>query len=230
MKLRQLLMLMDMENVYKIIHDREVEIRSSNIPTLEIIRKNYSPVVKELLDKPKVKSYPMPLAVARAVDILDPQIKYVEVYLLNPKYQEPQAGLQPYGGRKNSKIPDGYYNINLSKYNKKYSLMGTPWSKIIDTEVKIQDNDISSEEAVANILWELTFDGWTEKQVKKSTDKLKKHLEKRLKQVKKEIKSGQAITVEAKTKGAKNVVIPNSVLKDLKKIFKGKKKGNKDES
>lgn len=60
----------------------------------------------------------------------------------------------------------GKYNINLSKYNQYYSLMGIGWSKLIDTPVKNQAG-CSNEEAVARILWELTFDGWTEEKQQK---------------------------------------------------------------
>lgn len=154
-------MKVDLNAVYVLINIRDCGyIAECDRPKFAQTIFNYSKVVKELLGKPKAKAYPMSILVKNEVDSFDKQT-YIGVCLLNPRYVKPPKGAKPWGGKRGQKVPKGKYNINLSKYNQHYSMMGVGWSKLIDTPV-INKVGCSNEECVAHILWELTFNGWTE--------------------------------------------------------------------
>lgn len=214
MTLRELIMMADLDSVYAIIHKKD----SSNAaecdrPTLEQVVNNYGRVVKELLGKPKVKAYPMPFVVQNAVDPFD-KTPYIDMYLRNRRYVEPPKGKEPWGNVHGKKLPKGKYNCNLSKYNMRYSIMGIRWSKLIDTSIE-NNAGCSNEQMLANILWELTFDGWTEERAAKNMA----IIEERIKESAKEIKSGKCITLPPNKKGGMKVVIPDSVNKQIMDII-----------
>ena len=222
MTLREALMLADHDTVYAIIHQRDSgNAAECDRPTLAAVVKNYGSVIKELLGKPKVKAYSMPFVVAHAVDPVD-RTPFVDVYLRNRRYVEPLKGKEPWGGVRGKKIPRGKYNCNLSKYNLRYSLLGIRWSKLIDTPIETKFIT-SPEQIVANILWELTFDGWTEEKAAANMEILKE----RLKEATKEIKAGKCITLPPKKEGGMKIVIPDSVNKQIMDIINKPIKRNK---
>jgi hypothetical protein len=213
MTLRELLKTAHLDSVYAIIHKRDSNnIAACDRSTLETITANYGHVVKELLSKPKVRAYSMPIMVDNAVDFLD-DTRYIDVYFRNRKYVKPPKGKKPWDGVRGKKIPKGKYNCNLSKYNLRYSFMGVRWSKLIDTPVENKAG-CSNEEMLANILWELTFDGWTEEKAAENTKKLNEKLRVAIK----EIKSGKCITLPPKKVGGMKVVIPDSVNQQIMDI------------
>lgn len=207
MTLREALMASDLDKVYAAINKRDSDISATrDRPSLKQTVHAYAGVVKELLCKQRVRAYYMPWLVKESVDILDGH-KYADVCYLNPKYVKPPKGLKPWGGYgKNPKIPKGYYNCNDNKHSQTFAVGWTPWSKVIDTQI-INEAGFPVERLVAEILWEMTFYGWTEDRADQSVKQLKG----RLKDALKEIKSGKCIEIPPKKKGGFKIVIPDSV-------------------
>jgi hypothetical protein len=212
MTFRELLLKADLPTVYILINKKDGGTEpKKNAPTVEQTIAAYNPVVAELLGKPKVRKYSMPILVKLSEDWYDKH-KYPDVCFLNPKYVVPRKGLKPWGGKN---PPKGHYNCNLRKHSQTYAMGFTPWSKIIDTPV-VNEGGFSNEQMLAEILWELTFYGWTEAKVNQKT----KALEKSLIAAKKEADEGKCITLAPKKKGGFKVVIPNSVSKQIADLFK----------
>ena len=132
---------------------------------------------------------------------------YADVSLFNTKAVPPPKGLRPWGG----KPPKGYYNCNLSKYSPRFAFGYTSWSKIIDTPV-INRARLKNHELLAVILWELTFNGWTEEQCNDSMQMLKEKLD----EARKDIKAGRCIVLPKKGEKGFNIVIPDSVRDSFK--------------
>lgn len=213
MTLRQLLMAADLDAVYALINKRDCGYAGQDKPALAQTQFNYSQVVKELMGKPKVKAYSMAILVKNNVDPFDKK-PFIDVCLLNPRYVKPPKGAKPWGAKRGQKVPKGKYNINLSKYNQFFSIMGIRWSKLIDTQVK-NDAGCSNEECLARILWELTFDGWTEEKAQEKTN----FIMERIKEAEKDIKEGKCVTLNPSKKGGMKVVIPDTVSKQLMDII-----------
>ncbi len=210
MTLRQLLMAADLDNVFKIINERDSGYAAAcDRPSMETTVKGYTHVVKELMGKPKTRQYSMPILVRDAVDPFN-KTPFVDVCLLNPKYVAPRKGLKPWGGKRGQKPPKGCYDCNCNKHNEVFAFMGMAWSKIIDTQVIIESK-CSLEKALACILWEMTFDGWTEEQVAGNM----KVLEEKLAQADKEIKEGKFVELPSKEGDKWKVVIPDCVSQQI---------------
>lgn len=182
-------------------------------PTLNAVKNSYSSVVTELISKPKTRSYTLPLCVRICKDFFD-KTEFVEVCFWNPKYVAPKKGLKPWGG----KPPKGYYNCNLSKHNKYFSLAWVPWSKLIDTPIFVEGKatKLPLFAILGEILWELTFYGWTEKNQKIKGDEIKAKIE----EAKKDIEEGNLIEISPTKKGGLKIVIPKTVQGQLKEILK----------
>lgn len=218
MTFRQLLMAVDLDTVYTLINKRDRGYaHRDNKPELAQTEFNYSRVVKELMGKPKVKAYPMNILIRTSKDMVSGE-DFIEVCLLNPKYVAPPKGAKPWGGSRGRKVPKGKYNVNLNKYNRHFAVMGVRWSKLIDTPV-INTAGCSNEEAVARILWELTFDGWTEEKAAEKTA----FILGRCKEAEKEIKKGKCITLPPLKEGEFKIVIPDSVSQQLMDIINKKR-------
>jgi hypothetical protein len=216
MTLREALMSVDFDDVYQIINKKDnSNFAKNNRPTLEQTIGAYQPVVKELLHKPKTKAYSLSWLVEECQNPGE-KIKYIGVCFLNPKYVAPAKGLKPWGGKN---PPKGHYNCNLNKHNRTFATGWTPWSKIIDTPIIITAPKCSREQAVAEILWEMTFYGWSEEkvntQVSVINDKIKK--------AEKEIKEGKCVKLPPKKKGGMSIVIPDSVSQFLIDLANKKK-------
>ena len=206
--LRVMLELCDRNEVYKFLHKKYMQDKVKDVPFEKTV-KMYSKVIKELLSYPKVRPYKMRICVSKIVEDKD---MFYDVCLLNPKFVEPPKGTKPWGGKN---PPKGYYNINLSKYNKYYALGLPKWSTLIDTHV-VNDAKLSADELLAEILWEFTFYGFTQKQIDEFSDGLKEQV----KTIKKEIKEGKCTTIPRKTKEQYDIVIPDTVKKQITKLSK----------
>ena len=212
MTLREALMVADLDQVYALINKRDRGYAADCGPTVEQTVFNYSRVVKELMGKPKVKAYSKPILVETRVDF--DKKPYIDVCLLNRHYVKPPKDAKPWGSTRGQKVPTGKYNCNADKYNRCFSLMGIPWSKLIDTEIYIKGK-CTLEDALANLLFEFTFDGWTEKKVKENTDFILDCIS----EAEEDIKKGNCITLQPKKKGGLKVVIPDIVSKQLMDII-----------
>lgn len=207
MTLRQLLHAVDLDKVYEYINTKDCDMEpKTHVPTLDQTIAAYTPVVEELMKKPKVRRYSMDILVQETEDWFDHH-KYADVCLLNRKYVAPKKGLKPWGGKN---PPAGHYNCNLSKHNRTFAIGFTPWSKIIDTPV-VNKAGYDNERVFAEILWELTFYGWTEAKVEKKTTEIKGKLDQSLK----EIKQGKCIELPPKKEGGFKVVIPDCVSQQI---------------
>jgi hypothetical protein len=215
MTLRELIKTADLELVFNHINDKDNGyITEEKVPIKRTVDA-YSKVVKELLSKKKVRPYVYKIVVNELKEVHDGEM-YIDVCLLNPRYVAPTPGLKPWGGKRGEKIPKGYYNCNLTKHNDRFAIGAIGWSKLIDTHI-INKTIYSDERILAEILWELTFYGWSEKKVKNTW----KDIDKKIKQADKEIKEGKFIEIPPKTEGGKKIVIPDSVLKQLADISEG---------
>jgi len=152
--------------------------------TLKQITSAYSKVVNELLTLKHNKPDEMSICVKSAKSFGTYE-NYIEVCLLNHNYEKPNKGLKPWGGEP---LPQGHYNCNLDKYNKFFSIGPADWNKYIDTPIINKVKNLSLEGQVAEILYELTFWGFTNKQVKTDGKKLEKTLTESVKWIDKQDK------------------------------------------
>lgn len=201
--------------VYEYILKKESDGEPINkIPSLEQITNNYSKVINELLALEHNKPYAMSWYVQYQKDWYyehckkkhikyDGKKKYIGVCFLNHNYEAPKKGLKPWGGDgSNSTIPNGHYDCNAEIHNKFYGCGFEDWNKIIDTPIINTIKKLKLEGVVAEILWELTFYGWTNKTVKKKTSKIKKDLETAVKQIK--LEKGKSLTLKELKKEMKS--------------------------
>lgn len=211
MTLRQLLSSVDLGQVFILINKKDGKnIAKCDRPTLKQTMDMYWKVAKELMEKPFTRKYSMPILVRWSEDWYDHH-KYPDVCFLNPRYVAPPKGYKPWGGTKN--MPPKHYNCNANKYNKTFAMGFTSWSKLIDTPI-VNEGGFSNEQLLAEILWELTFYGWTEDKVNLKV----KEIEGSLDQAMKEIKAGKCTEIPPKKKGGYKIVIPDCVTKQITEI------------
>jgi hypothetical protein len=215
MTFRELLKTADLDKTYQHINDKDNSYVRKTPILLSTTSLAYSKVVKELLSKKKTNPFKYKIFVDESEDWYDKQ-KYIQVSLLNPRYVEPPAGLKPWGGGPGQKIPEGYYNCNAVKHNRLFAFGPVKWSEIIDTPV-INNIKYSNEKILAEILWELTFYGWTEKKVNNTLNNITKSINRS----KKEVEEGKCIEILPKKEGGKKIIIPDSVIKQLENISGG---------
>ena len=196
-----------LKRLYKYLWDMHQYPFDKKNPSLTKITRQYEDVITELLSKKKVKSNAMPI-VARS---MKPDDDRIEIALLNLKYEVPKRGLKPWGGKN---PPKGYYNCNSYKHNKYFGFGKSSWSKLIDTPIIDETMSLQPWELLGEILWELTFDGNTEKQCDKNFEILKEKLSKAIK----EIKRGECVELPNKNNKEFKVVIAKSVFDCLNKI------------
>lgn len=221
MTLRKALQTVNLDEVYRLINTKDQSyIAECDRPSLETTVSAYSAVVQELLSKPKVRAQRMPWVVREETDYFDKQ-KYTDVCFLNKSYVAPKKGLKPWGGDRGKKVPKGYYNANLTKHSKYFAAGMTPWSKVIDTPI-VNEAGYSLERVVAEILWELTFYGWTEKKVESKCDEIKGRIDAAVK----DIKEGKFVELPPTSEGGYKIVIPDTVSQQIIDIAnkKGKKR------
>lgn len=210
MTLREALQQANLDEVYRLINEKDQSyIAECDRPTLETTCNAYSKVVKELLSKPSAPPYNLQWLVRESKDWYDGHT-YIDVCFLNPNYEAPAEGLKPWGGDGKTPIPEGCYDCNADKHNETFAAGFAAWSEVIDTPI-INQVDCSLEKALAELLWELTFYGWTEaKQAEFKAD-----LEDRLVQAKEEIERGECIEIPPSKEGGYKIVIPDCVSKDI---------------
>ena len=200
------------DKIYKLINkkDRKSAVKCDR-PTLEQTREAYDKVIVELINKPRAKAYSMHWLLKESIDPFDKK-PYADVCFLNPKYVAPPKGTKPWGGKN---APKGHYNCNLNKYNRTFAAGWTPWSKIIDTPI-VNEANYPLEKVVAEILWEMTFYGWTEEKVNTNV----KAITGKIKESVKEVKEGKCIEIPPSKEGGYKIVIPNSISKEISDISK----------
>ena len=211
----------DLDEVYRLINKKDSrDCSDKDKPPLERTVKAYTKVVQELLSKPRARTDKSSWVVKESVDFFSKE-KYVDVCFSNPKYVgPPKKGLKPWGGKN---PPKGHYNMNDNRYNEYFSAGWASWSKSIDLPV-VNKTKYSLERVVAEILWELTWNGWTEEESTGHINTIKDSIN----QARKEIKQGKCVKLPPKKKGGMTVVIPDIVSQQLVDIVnKESKKKNK---
>jgi len=149
---------------------------------LEDTTKAYSNVIEELKSKKPSKPNDFPIIIKIVKDFIDKK-PFVDVCLLNPNYVAPKRGLLPWGGKN---PPKGHYNCNDSKHNQYYAFGYSSWNDVIDTKIIVKTRKLKPWQYLGDILWELTWHGFTEKDSQKFNKDLKTRLSKAIKQIKKE--------------------------------------------
>lgn len=214
MTFRELLKSADLAKTYQYINDKDNGYVRKTPILLSRTSLAYSRVIKELLDKRKAKPFKYKILVELNEDWFDKQ-KYIDVSLLNPNYVEPASDLKPWGGGPGQKIPKGYYNCNAVRHNRRFAFGATKWSELIDTPI-INNTDRSNEQILGELLWELTFYGWTEKTVKKTWSVI----DKRLKEAKEDVKQGRYTEILPKNEGERKLIVTETFKKGFAQISK----------
>lgn len=211
MTLREAIQKVDTAKVFKYIHKKDSKYAAKcDRPSFKQVEASYLPVITELLSKPPAKPYKLPWLVKISHDPFDKKA-YVDVCFLNPKYVEPPKGAKPWGCKSKKDIPPkGHYNCNDDKYNQTFAAGWVPWSKIIDTPI-VNETTLPLDTMVAEILWEITFYGWSEEKTAVHVKEIKGKIAESLD----EIKEGKCVEIPPTKKGGMKVVIPDSVSKFL---------------
>lgn len=132
----------------------------------EGLKQQYASVIQSLLDITKGDGVGMPWYLS--VVECDNEAPYINVAQINKGYAEPTAGLEPWGCIGDELPPEGYYNANDSKYSKFFGVGFSPWAELIDLEVELEPSKLlgtmlpDSEHIAMELLWELTFYGFSE--------------------------------------------------------------------
>lgn len=135
----------------------------------------YVEVIEELLALPvnnDEKIHPFIVTMCGPDEINDEA--FVDVSIKNLDYEgERPEGLRPWGGKPDDKhdAPEGYYNINYDNYHQCFGILFQDRKELIDAPV-IDEVGLSDVELVAQILWEITFYGFTEDQLKETQDEI----------------------------------------------------------
>jgi len=165
--------------VYEILFERDRGIETPPRNT-EDVKNAYQPVVGILMSyPPQTPGMPIrvywtePTVYDDTPELNEPS--YLDVVFVNPNYVAPPDGAKPWGGKSNDRFdaPEGYYNCNWDNYNQYFGMGLTPWVEMIDSIVIVENTDsVSLEEALATILYEITFYGWTPESVEKVVEEL----------------------------------------------------------
>lgn len=115
----------------------------------------------------------------------EPGHTYTAVDLINPDYVAPAPNLKPYGlNKKGQKLPAGHYDGNDEKHIQYFGVgYVTKWKCLIDSEI-VNQTALNNEQALAEILWELSWYGFTEQAQTQFRKKINAKLKTALKKVK----------------------------------------------
>lgn len=65
------------------------------------------------------------------------------------------------------------HGVEIDNHKETYAIEYNPWNQWISMDVKLKDADLSREQCVAHIFWEMTWAGHDEETIQKEVDKLK---------------------------------------------------------
>lgn len=161
--IKKLIDISDLEVVYNILLDRNTNsFNKDSALSIEGIRSLYGATCLTLLIKPnKEPNKDFKLYISDC-----PHGTGVDVSLLNLNYEKPKDGLEPWGCIGDSEVPYGYYDANSIKHAKLLSIGNTPWVELSNMDIIVDEScQLSNEEILANLLWEITFYGFDEKAI-----------------------------------------------------------------
>lgn len=168
--LRELIVQCNLAEVYVLLFNKHKLLKTEH--SLNDYIDVYKNVIIQLMLKP-IKKTSMPFHVSRESYLFGESDMTYHVCFLNPKYKKPLKGTKPWCGRN---PPNGYFNANLNKYNKYFAVIENDWTKLINADVVVANSarESSIEVVVAEILWQITFSGFSEKKVTQFIKNLKK--------------------------------------------------------
>ena len=180
---------LNLTTVYDHLFKKDCDMISHHTPDLEWTTKAYGMVMNELLSKKKARPHQYSIYVSK-VDDMGTSEPYIDVCLFNKKGKSPPKGKLPWGGKNYPRKT--HYNVNSRTYNQFYAFGNTRWSKIIDAAIINKVKELDDTQLLAEILWELTFNGFTEKEC----EKFNKILERRLVASLKDINNAKPISFD----------------------------------
>lgn len=134
-------------------------------------RPAYDEVITVLLAKPLTPPiHPILITFYPKED--DDTPAFISVHLHNQHYQPPAPGLEPWHGAHGRGIPAGYYDGDADIHHETFSASFVPWDRLVDASILLENpQEIhflapTPEHIAAHILWELTFMGFDEEQIK----------------------------------------------------------------
>jgi hypothetical protein len=137
----------------------------------------YRDVMAELLAlPPAAPRYPILLQVYQKST---PDAAYVDVGFWNPAYEPPPEGLVPEYGLRGGAPSAGHYDGEADKHQQHFGMGLSPWSEIIDATVYASDLEAVTRlcptlaHVLAEILWEITFYGYSDEAITEVADGLK---------------------------------------------------------
>jgi len=195
MKLIDLIKVCDRSKVFDFILKKGDEGDSKN-NTIEYVTSAYSSTLDEMLKKELkesrykiyvkmetdwhfnyLKENPDKKHITDTDDVKDYQ--YIDASLLNLDFEgHPDRSLEAWGGKSEDKndCPEGCYNCNYEGYQEYYGIGNTSWGSLLNSEI-VDTLNLSNENLLAEILWEITFYGFEEKEQTEFWDMLKDRAE-----------------------------------------------------
>jgi hypothetical protein len=101
----------------------------------------------------------------------------IEVYL--DTSDDPAFVHVHYINKKFEGIPDEEYDINDDRYQKYFAMGFTPWNELLSLDVTVREcmKHLTPEEICAELLWEITFYGFTEEKMMEEKAELDRRIE-----------------------------------------------------
>jgi len=172
MTLKQLIKSVDLHAVYRYIFDKDKRLYPHEEKIeLKKCGNAYARVITALLDKPD-QDHGMPILV-RMEKQWEGEEEYINVGLINPNFEPPPEGALPWGG---SDCPPGYYDCNQEKHSKYFAFGMGDWGKYVNSDVINEVIGLKDHELLGEILWELTFYGFSEQKQNEMLETLKERV------------------------------------------------------
>ena len=171
----------NLDNIFTILANRHL--KSNNAKSFDEhykgCKKSYSATINELLSYPSCDD-PYEIIVKLVTEKWGDYVgeTYMDFTIKNNKFvRDPEPNLKPWGGKEDDEndCPDGHFNCNWYGHQRVYGTSGLnrakyAWGKFI-LDDSVVNHDI--EEILAEFLWELTFEGFLEKDSQKFWDDIK---------------------------------------------------------
>jgi hypothetical protein len=168
MTLRDYLQQTNHEEVYRQLREQHAK------ADLKDSTKGYVKVVTALLALPV--SQPPDANPITIENYKEGEETYYHVGLRNLTFVEPPKGLEPWGCQKGEKAPEGHFNVNDDRYSPSFGIGLSPRNTLIDREMLIEAPELKDNpvRALAELLWEITFYGFDDKEIEAVCTDLKK--------------------------------------------------------
>ena len=178
--IREVISSVNLNNIFTILANNHLEANEDKSfdEHFEECKKSYAATINELLAYPPCDN-PHEVIVKLITEKWGDYVgeTYMEFTIKNNDFiRDPEPNLEPWGGGEDENdCPEGHYNCNWRGYQREYGIAGLDrakfaWGKFI-LDDSVVNHDI--EEILAEFLWELTFEGFLEKDSQKFWDDIK---------------------------------------------------------